>query len=238
MSAPLLTLDHVSVGYERRVVLRDLTVRLERGSFTGLLGANGSGKSTFIKTLIGVLRPLSGEMTFHVHGGRTPTLGYVPQREVLDSNFLLSGFDVVLMGACGRVRAGRFMGRAERTLALECLRRTGAEDLASRRFSELSGGQKQRVLIARALVAQPDFLLLDEPTAGIDTAAAQAIMELLRTLNEKDGMTILMVSHDLRAVRKHARDVIWINDGKLVCGAVAELLAPGRIEELLGLQFN
>lgn len=238
MSSPLLTLAHVSLGYERRVVMRDVTVRLQRGSFTGLLGANGSGKSTFIKTLIGVLQPLSGEMTFHSSVGKAPTLGYVPQREALDSNFLLSGFDVVLMGACGRVRAGRFVGRAEHMLAIECLRRTGADDLAGRRFSELSGGQKQRVLIARALVAQPDFLLLDEPTAGIDTAAAQAIMELLRALNEKEGMTILMVSHDLRAVRKHVRDVIWINDGKLVCGAAAEMLAPARIEEMLGLQVN
>jgi manganese/zinc/iron transport system ATP- binding protein len=237
MGTPLLTLDHVSVGYERRVVLRDLVLKLGRGSFTGLLGANGSGKSTLIKTVIGVIPPLAGELRFHAHEGRAPTLGYVPQREALDSNFLLSGIEVVLMGACGRVRPGRFFGRVEHDLALECLRRTGAVDLARRLFSELSGGQKQRVLIARALAARPDLLLLDEPTAGIDAAAAQAIMDLLQSLNSKDGMTILMVNHDLRAVRKCARDVVWINEGKLICGTAAELLAPGRIEELLSLQL-
>lgn len=238
MSAPLLTLDRVSVGYERRVVLRDLTWSLARGAFTGLLGSNGSGKSTLIKTLIGVLRPLAGSMTLHEREGRPPTLGYVPQREALDSNFLLSGLEVALMGTCGRFGAGRFYGREEHKLALECLHRTGAAELTRRRFSELSGGQKQRVLIARALAAQPDFLILDEPTAGIDAAAAQSILELLQELNTKDGMTILMVNHDLRAVRKYAREVAWIRDEVLVCGTAAELLAPERIEELLNLQMT
>lgn len=238
MGSPLLTLDGVSIGYDRRVVLRDLSWTLERGAFTGLLGANGSGKSTLIKTLIGVLQPLAGNLTLQAHEGRTPTLGYVPQREALDAIFLLSGLEVALMGTCGRVGAGRFYGRGEHTLALECLRRTGAEDLARRRFSELSGGQKQRVLIARALAARPDFLILDEPTAGIDAAAAQAILELLEALNTREGMTILMVNHDLRAVRKYTREIAWIRDGRMLRGAAAELLAPERIEELLNLQIT
>lgn len=237
MTAPLLTLENVSIGHERRVVLRDVTLRLERGSFTGLLGANGSGKSTLIRTLIGVLAPVSGAVRFHEHQGRVPVLGYVPQREALDGNFLLSAEEVALMGACGRVPAGRFYGRAERAVATECLRRAGALDVQRRRFSELSGGQKQRVLIARALASRPDLLLMDEPTAGIDTAAAQSIIELLQSLNRDDGLTILMVNHDLRAVRQCARDVIWIKDGKLVSGPAAELLAPARLEELLSLQI-
>ena len=232
-----LTLEDVAVGYGRRVVLADVRLRITRGSFTGLLGANGSGKSTLIKTIIGVIPPLAGRVRFHPIDGCEPGLGYVPQRETLDSIFLLSSLEVVLMGASGRVAPGRFFGRPEREWARQCLEQTGAADLANRRFSELSGGQKQRVLVARALAAKPDFLLLDEPTAGIDAAASQAILELLRRIHERQKLTVLMVNHDLAAVRQCARDVIWLHEGKVLQGSAGELLTRDKVEEILKLQL-
>ncbi len=238
MNGPLLSLDRVAIGYDRRAVLSDVTVKLARGSFTGLLGTNGSGKSTLIKTIIGVLPVLSGELRFHPHQGRMPVLGYVPQRESLDSIFLLSSLEVVLMGACGHVRPGRFFNAGHRAQAHDCLQACGAGALAGLPFAELSGGQKQRVLIARALAAKPDFLLLDEPTAGIDAVAAQAIMELLAALHSNQQMTILMVNHDLRAVRQHAQEVIWINGEKLLQGPVSELLTREKLEDILKLQLT
>src|SRR5437870_1409102 len=102
-----LSLDHVAVGYDRRVVLPDVDLTLMRGSFVGLLGANGSGKSTLIKTILGIIPPLEGQMVFTRVDGREPVLGYVPQRESLDPIYLLSSFEVVLMGVCGRVGPGR-----------------------------------------------------------------------------------------------------------------------------------
>jgi manganese/zinc/iron transport system ATP- binding protein len=238
MADQLLTLDAVTVGYERHVVLRDIQFSLQRSSFTGLLGANGSGKSTLIKTVLGIIPPLAGKVTFHTVGGAAPVLGYVPQRETLDPIYLISSFEVVLMGTYGRVGPGRFVNRSERDWAMECLTRTDAASLRDKRFSQLSGGQKQRVLIARALATRPDLLLLDEPTAGIDAAATQSIMDLLKEIHEREKLTIVMVNHDLPAVRRYAQNVIWLHQGKVLQGAVSELLTPEQIEKILDLELG
>ena len=235
---PIVTLEHVAVGYGHHTVLADVNLALGRGTFTGLLGPNGSGKSTLLKTILGIHAPLSGKIHWHPVAGRSPTLGYVPQRESLDPIYLLSSFEVVLMGVCGRVGPGRFIGRTERTWARECLARTGAADLGRRLFSELSGGQKQRVLMARALATKPDLLMLDEPTAGIDAGATRAIMELLQELHRELRQTILMVSHDLTSVRQFAQEVIWLHEGAVLHGPVSELLSHAKIEEILDLQFG
>jgi ABC-type Mn2+/Zn2+ transport system ATPase subunit len=235
---PLLTLDGLAVGYGRQAVLANLDLRLPRGSFTALLGANGSGKSTLIRTLLGILPPLAGRLEYPPVDGRAPVLGYVPQRESLDPIYLLSGLEVVLMGLCGRVRPGRFLRGADRDRARRCLEQAGAEALAARPFAEVSGGQKQRVLIARALVTEPDFLVLDEPTSGIDLAAKQAIMDLLRRLHAERGLALLMASHDLPVVRRYAQRAVWLRAGRLVEGPVAELLGPGHGEAVLDLELH
>src|SRR5436309_8359500 len=174
----ILTLERLAVGYDRQPVLENIKLKFVRGGFTGLLGANGSGKSTLIKTILGIIPPLSGRMEFKPVDCHEAVLGYVPQRESLDPIFLLSSFEVVLMGVCGRVRPGRLIGKGERDWARSCLEQTGAAELGRLQYSKLSGGQKQRVLIARALAARPEFLLLDEPTSGIDVTVKQSIMEL------------------------------------------------------------
>jgi len=204
----------------------------------GLLGANGSGKSTLIKTILGVIPPLSGRVNLSKANGAKPVLGYVPQRESFDPVYLISSYEVVLMGALGRVRPLQRFSSAEKNFAMECLKQTGVAELGRKRFSQLSGGQKQRVLIARALATRPDLLLLDEPTAGIDAAAAAAIMELLESLNAEREMTIVMVNHDLYSVRRHVRDVIWLHQGKVLQGPVNELLSPQKIEQILALEIG
>ena len=224
----------MAVGYDRHAVLSGVDLQIARGTFAGLLGSNGSGKTTLLKTIAGILPPVVGTVAFHPPA----VLGYVPQRDQLDSVFLFSAFEVALMGVCGRVKAGRPIGRAERECVQDCLRQTGADGFARERFAELSGGQKQRVLIARALAAQADFLLLDEPTAGIDAAATKAIMELLVQLHRERGLTILMVNHDLAVVRQTVQHIIWVRDGKLLQGPTAELLQRDQIEALLQLQLS
>jgi ABC-type Mn2+/Zn2+ transport system ATPase subunit len=228
----------VAVGYGRRVILPDVSLRLRRGSFTGLLGANGSGKSTLLKTILNIIPPLGGRIEFASIDGREPVLGYMPQKESLDPIFPLSCFEIVLMAACGRVGPGRFINKAERELARHCLTETGASDLAPKLFSELSGGQKQRVLMARALATKPDFLLLDEPTAGIDATTTRAVMDVLKQIHEQYRHTILLVSHDLTTVRQYAEEVIWLHERKVVHGPVSELLTTDKIEELLSLNLR
>jgi ABC-type Mn2+/Zn2+ transport system ATPase subunit len=238
MQEEQIKLENLSIGYDGSPVLSGISLTIAQGSFTGLLGANGSGKSTLIKTLLGILPPLGGQIRFSGQAARPPVFGYVPQRETLDPIYLLSSFEVVLMGACGRVRPGRLLNKTEREWAHQCLRETGVDDLSRQRFSQLSGGQRQRVLIARALATKPDFLLLDEPTAGIDATATQAIMELLRRLHEQRRLTILMVNHDLAAVRKAVQEVIWLHQGKVLYGPVTDLLSREKIEEIMELEIR
>ena len=233
MTESLLTLDGVAVGYGRKAIVRDINVALRRGGFVGLFGANGSGKSTLLRTILGILPPLAGRIVMPALNGRALGLGYVPQRDKLDRIFLLSVFEVVLMGVCGRVGPGRRISGAEQEFVTDCLRQTGVEELARERFSELSGGQLQRVLIARALAGKPDLLLLDEPTAGIDANASHAILEFLRRLNDAQGVTILLVTHDLAAVRDYVQEVIWLCDGRATQGRTSESLNPQTVQEML-----
>ncbi len=234
----LLTLEHVAVGYDSHVVLPDVSLRLPRGSFSGLLGANGSGKSTLIKTLLGIIPPLSGQVVFARANGRDTVLGYTPQRDTLDPIYLLSSFEVVLMGTCGRVAPGQRISSTEKDWAHQCLKETGADSLSRRLFSKLSGGQKQRVLIARALATRPEFLLLDEPTSGVDTPARQAIMEVLRRIHQQQRLTILLASHDLPLVRNYTQQIIWIHQGRLLQGPTQEMLSPEKLEEILDLEMH
>jgi ABC-type Mn2+/Zn2+ transport system ATPase subunit len=234
----LLKMDHVSVGYGRQIVLSDIDLSLQRGAFIGLIGANGSGKSTLLRTILGLLPPLAGKLEFSNPSGKPPLLGFVPQRESLDAAFLVSGLEVVLMGTCGQIAPGRFFRRSDKDWARHCLSEVGAADLAGKRFSELSGGQKQRVLIARALATRPDLLLLDEPTTGIDAATTRSVLDVLRRLHEEQHLTILMVNHDIGAMRASVQDVIWIHDGRLLRGPASELLRREKIVEILGPSLN
>lgn len=214
-NAPWARLTDAAVGYEGKPVLAGLTFALPRGRFTAVVGENGSGKTTLLKTLAGILPPVGGRVELSGANGALPVLGYVPQRDSLDPLWPLSAFEVALMGTYGRLGAGRAAGQVEHRFARECLAQAGAAELERKAFSVLSGGQKQRVLIARALATQPDILLLDEPTAGIDAETTQAVMEMLSRLHREQQLTLLMVNHDLPLARKHATDVLRVADGKV-----------------------
>jgi ABC-type Mn2+/Zn2+ transport system ATPase subunit len=232
MNEPHITLDNLSIGYNNRPVLSGISLSIPRASFTAILGANGSGKTTLLKTVLGLLPPLAGRIEA-ASAGPPFVFGYVPQAIQFDPVFLLTAFEVALMGAYGRVGPGRFVPPAERTFARDCLRVAGAEDLARKRFAELSGGQKQRVLIARALTTRPDILVLDEPTAGVDHAAKHAIMEFVSQVHSERKITVLLVTHDFAMVRRHAERVIWLHEGKVFQGTAQELLTPERMAGIL-----
>jgi ABC-type Mn2+/Zn2+ transport system ATPase subunit len=234
MNEPIITLDNLAIGYDRQPVLSGISFSIARGSFTAILGANGSGKSTLLKTLLGLQPAIAGKIQI----AAPVVFGYVPQAIQFDPLFLLTGFEVALMGVYGRVGAGRFVPANERAFVRECLRATDADGFARQKFSELSGGQKQRVLIARALATKPDVLVLDEPTAGVDAAATHALLEFISQIHAEQKLTILLVTHDLPLVRKHARQIIWLHNGAVLHGTVAELFTPERMAEIFDMEIG
>jgi ABC-type Mn2+/Zn2+ transport system ATPase subunit len=235
MSEPFITLESLTIGYDSQPVLSDISLSIPRGSFTAILGANGSGKSTLLKTLLGLQPPIAGGIRFSAPAGTAPVFGYVPQSTQFDPLYLVTGYEVALMGVYGRVRPGRLVPQSERAFVRECLRATGAGEFARQRFAELSGGQKQRVLIARALAAKPNILVLDEPTAGVDTAATQSLLAFISQIHKERQLTILLVTHDLPLVRQHAQQVIWLHQGNVRTGTAAELLRAEHLAEVLDI---
>ena len=234
MADALISFQDVALGYDGVPVLEGLVLDVHRGDFLALVGPNGCGKSTILKGMAGILEPLRGRISREIDG-RPVRFGYVPQRETIEMVFPLTVFQVALMGTYGRVGPGRPVTHAERELVRGCLDDLGLGDLQRKPFPVLSGGQRQRVLIARALAAEPDLLLLDEPLSGIDLRAAQVIMDLIERLHRERRLTIVMVSHHLKVLREHemVREVVWVHEGKLLRGAAAVMLAPEMVFRMM-----
>jgi ABC-type Mn2+/Zn2+ transport system ATPase subunit len=197
--------------------------------FLGISGPNGAGKTTLFRGILGLIAPLAGKVK------RDPApIGYVPQREHLDEVFPLNVEEIVHMGAYGRLRGLRRVVREDRERALRCLEQVGLPEKRRALFASLSGGQRQRVLIARALMARPRILLLDEPTSGVDRHAERQILTLVTELNRSEGLAVLLVSHQLDMVREVASEALWMDAGRVQRGPARELLASERLDQLLG----
>ena len=235
MTDAAIKLQDVDVGYRSRLLFSGLNLEIPKGSFHALLGANGTGKTTLLKTIAGILPTMRGRVEY---ADGAEAIGYVPQKEQLDPLFLFTALDVALMGACRERGPGRRIGKEARADAMEMLTLTGGAGFASELFSRLSGGQKQRTLIARALMTQPKILILDEPTAGLDAASSESVLQLLLKLQSERGMTVLMVTHDLPQVRRHLREAIWVQEGALRIGDVKSLLSPKHVGEMMGVEFD
>jgi ABC-type Mn2+/Zn2+ transport system ATPase subunit len=197
LASALIRVERADLGYPGRVVLRDVSLELRPSEFVAVLGANGSGKTTLLRSLLGFLPPLGGRIE------RAPQLrvGYVPQRETLDDLYPVTARDVALMGTFGDVPFWRRIGAREKERARAALDACDATEFGRTRYSELSGGQRQRVLIARALATEPQILLLDEPTAGVDHATEKVILAVLGRLRSERGLSIWMVTHHAEAAR-------------------------------------
>jgi ABC-type Mn2+/Zn2+ transport system ATPase subunit len=227
----LVGFDRVTLGYGRRPVLTDISFDIPEGDFLGLVGPNGSGKTTILRAILGTLAPMAGTVT------QAPGLrfGYVPQRDQVDYGFPLKVLDVVLMGRYDRIGIGRRPAREDREHARSALDHVGIIDLADRPLSALSGGQKQRTLIARALVGEPNVLVLDEPTTGMDLVATTQILGLVRELHERDRLTVLMVSHALNEVANYVDRIALVNEGRFRIGPIDEILGEQVLSDLYGI---
>jgi len=234
MKRALATFRSVDLGYGNRVIVSGLDFQVWEGDFLGIVGPNGAGKTTILRGLLGLLPPRAGEVRMAESDGNGLHLGYVPQRDSLDEIYPVTVLDVVLMGRYRRMGRFRLPGARDREEARRALEQAGIRDLAERPFRNLSGGQKQRTLIARALAARPQILVLDEPTNGLDLAAENSIMTLLHRLHRETGVTVVMVSHLLNTVARWVKRIGILHEGHLEIGELDEILTPSTLTRVYG----
>ncbi len=204
-----LICQHLTLGYDGHEILSDLSFEVCAGEYLCIVGENGSGKSTLMKTMLGLQSPMHGKVMTG-DGLRRCEIGYLPQQTVVQRDFPASVWEIVLSGCQGRQGLRPFYSKADKALALENIRKMGIEPLIRRCYRELSGGQQQRVLLARALCATQKILLLDEPVSGLDPKVTAEMYDLIDTLNKRDGITIIMISHDLDAAMRYASHILHI----------------------------
>ena len=206
-----LTCQRLCVGYDGRSVLQDLSFELLAGDYLCIVGENGSGKSTLMKTILGLQAPISGRILTG-DGLRKNEIGYLPQQTQVQKDFPASVREIVLSGCQGRCGSRSFYNKEEKQLAADAMEKMQVASLTKRCYRTLSGGQQQRVLLARALCATQKMLLLDEPVSGLDPKVTAEMYALIQKLNYEDGITVVMISHDLNAALQYASHILHIGD--------------------------
>ena len=220
----LITCQGLSLGYDSHSVADNLNFTVNKGDYLCIVGENGSGKTTLMKTLLNLCEPLGGKISIG-EGLGANEIGYLPQQTIVQKDFPASVKEIVLSGCQGRCGLRPFYNKKEKQLAEDCMKRMGISDLSRRCYRDLSGGQQQRVLLARALCAARKVLLLDEPVSGLDPKVTADMYNLIKGLND-DGITIIMISHDVSAAVKYASHILHLGK-KQFFGTTNEYLKSG-----------
>jgi zinc transport system ATP-binding protein len=229
MKEPIIECDQVSFAFDGHLVLERVTMAIDRGDYVGLIGPNGAGKTTLIKVFLGLLKPSAGSVKIFGHDSRHfrdwHRIGYVPQKATsFDPAFPVTVEEVVAMGRVPVVGLGRRFSAIDDAAVKKAMRVVGIESLAARRIGELSGGQQQRVFIARALASEPELLILDEPTGGVDATSQHEFYHLLHSLNSQEHMTLILISHDTSMVNLHISKLFCLNRTLMDKGCTVEFL--------------
>lgn len=233
MNQPLVTCEHVDFGYENYDVVKDVSLEINPGDYLCIVGENGSGKSTLMKGILGLIKPTGGTL-FVAEERKKSGIGYLPQQTPAQKDFPATVEEVVLSGCLGKRGNRPFYSRAERQVAEANMKRLGILELRKSCYRDLSGGQKQRSLIARALCATDKLLILDEPISGLDPAAIMDFYHLIRQLNQKEQVAILMVSHDIGNIIHQANKILQLKQTVQFYGTVEEYRQSVYGKEFLG----
>ena len=205
----LLTCENLALGYDGHTILSGVRFAVNPGDYLCIVGENGSGKSTLMKTILGLQKPIDGRISFG-EGFSQPEIGYLPQQTAVQKDFPATVREIVLSGCQARSGRRPFYRKEEKRLAYQNMERMSLTKLSGRCYRELSGGQQQRVLLARALCATRKMLVLDEPVAGLDPKVTAEMYALIRRLNREDGITVMMISHDLAAAVQEATHILHV----------------------------
>jgi zinc transport system ATP-binding protein len=213
---PAIRVNDLSFHYGEKNVLEHVTMEVKNGSFLGLVGPNGSGKSTLIKCILGLLKPQQGSVTLFGEKvqkfNKWEKVGYVSQKaNSFNTAFPATAFEVVSMGLFGKVGLFRFLKPSDKQKVWDALSAVNMADFGNRNIGELSGGQQQRIFIARALVSDPELLILDEPTVGVDIESSESFYKMLKNLHHDNKMTLVLVTHDVGVMTDYVTDVACIN---------------------------
>ena len=228
----------VTLGYENKVVAKNLNFKIDQGDYLCVVGENGTGKSTLIKTLLGLIKPLNGEVIANVQGKNHKGVGYLPQQTQAQKDFPASVWEVVLSGVLNNDHRCPFYNKKDKAEAEKNMEKLNILDLKKRCYRELSGGQQQRVLLARALCATDSVLILDEPVTGLDPAASMELYETIKDLYKKENVTIIMVSHDIKNALNYATHILHLEQENDFFGTVEEYKKSNVSNMFLGGAAN
>ncbi|MBE6562130.1 MAG: metal ABC transporter ATP-binding protein [Ruminococcaceae bacterium] len=227
-----ITCKNVSFSYDGKTAVSDISFNLNKGDYLCILGENGTGKSTIIKGLLGLIKPASGEVIYS--DVKHTEIGYLPQIAEIPKDFPASVYEAVLSGRCEKLGKSPFFSSKDRRVAKKNMRLLGIEKLKNKGFSTLSGGQKQRVLLARALCATEKILLLDEPVSGLDPIVTAEMYQIISELNKKHGISIIMISHDTKTAAEYATHILHIKKRPLFFGSAEEYKETELYHAFLG----
>ena len=233
MKNEMVTFSDVTIGYGKNIILKDLNFTIYDNDFVGIVGPNGAGKTTLLMTLLGNLKPINGSIKKD-----SMLFGYVPQRDVVQPLLPYSVLDVVLMGRYALLGLFGNPKKIDFEIAEECLNHVGIFDLKNSNYKSLSGGQRQRTLIARALAVQPNILILDEPTNGMDTPSHYSLLDLIAKLHDEKELTILLVSHLLTDVANIVKRLILLEKDYFQIGEIDEILSEENLKKTYSSEFG
>ena len=229
-----LSIENLFLGYDGHVILSDVNFSVNAGDYLCIVGENGSGKSTMMKTILGLQKPLDGAIRFG-DGLKANEIGYLPQQTAAQKDFPATVWEIVLSGCQARAGLRPFYSKAEKRMAKENMEKMGITQFAGRCYRELSGGQQQRVLLARALCATRKLLLLDEPVSGLDPKVTLEMYQLIEKLNKEEHVTILMISHDISAAVKYASHILHVGH-EMFFGPTEEYLRSAMARRFLAAE--
>ena len=227
-----VSINDLTVAYDDKPVLWDIDLDIKKGTLMAIVGPNGAGKSTLIKAMLNLIKPITGCISFFgsSYKKERSKIAYVPQRGSVDWDFPTTALDVVEMGRYGKIGWIKRVGKSDRKIAVDAIKKVGMEGFEKRQISQLSGGQQQRIFLARALVQDAEIYFMDEPFQGVDAKTEKSIINILKKLRD-EGKTVIVVHHDLQTVEEYFDYITFINVAVISSGKVKEIFNRENIEK-------